>query len=65
LFVVAVAGVMGLAVFVVRKQETTLRQDDDAVGCTTYASVPGEALGLGDGASGSDASASSGAPGGS
>lgn len=41
LFLVAVAGVLGLAVFVVRKQEAKLRLHDEGLGCTTYAKVPG------------------------
>jgi len=41
LFLVAVAGLIGLTVFVVRRQEAKLRQDDEGVGCTTYAKVPG------------------------
>ncbi len=40
-FLVAVAGFVGLAVFVIRRQEARLRQDDEGVGCTTYAKLPG------------------------
>lgn len=38
---VAVAGFVGLAVFVVRRQEAKLRHNDEGAGCTTYAKVPG------------------------